>query len=127
MFFFFNVTATTDIYTYSHTLSLPDALAIASLQAFFQRIYRRKPDGLLPSLRDFVGILHRHLPDQIPAGIYSGAALYRLLVRSVFLAFPAQKFRGAKTYKAVPLATPGNKTHRRDPRIVLFAILLPSV
>src|SRR3546814_15388324 len=69
----------------------------ASLQAFFQRIYRRKPDGLLPSLRDFVGILHRHLPDQIPAGIYRGAALYRLLVRSVFLAFPAQKFRGAKT------------------------------
>src|SRR3546814_1289331 len=54
----------------------------ASLQAFFQRIYRRKPDGLLPSLRDFVGILHRHLPDQIPAGIYRGAALYRLLVRS---------------------------------------------
>src|SRR3546814_15058585 len=31
-FFFFNVTATTEIYTYLHTLSLPDALPIAFVQ-----------------------------------------------------------------------------------------------
>src|SRR3546814_9071198 len=31
MFFFFNVTATTEIYTYCHTLSLHDALPISAI------------------------------------------------------------------------------------------------
>src|SRR3546814_11617118 len=46
-FFFFNDTATTEIYTYGHTLSLHDALPISMVRAV--AVERREP-GLLGEL-----------------------------------------------------------------------------
>src|SRR3546814_18217428 len=47
VFFFFNDTATTEIYTYLHTLSLHDALPISHL-AVFVRGFERIVDDLAP-------------------------------------------------------------------------------
>src|SRR3546814_17796180 len=41
LFFFFTDSATTDIYTYSHTLSLHDALPISGLHSFASASFRR--------------------------------------------------------------------------------------
>src|SRR3546814_19922429 len=45
VFVFFNDTATTEIYTYGHTLSLHDALPIGQLQAGSQGIGQRVAAG----------------------------------------------------------------------------------
>src|SRR3546814_11936233 len=55
--FFFNDTATTEIYTYRHTLSLHDALPI------FQGVYDAKADGFSPGGASLHNCMSPHGPD----------------------------------------------------------------
>src|SRR3546814_10905291 len=59
MFFFFNDTATTEIYTYLHTLSLHDALPISAAGGRLDRVGRIARDRRLHRLAPRVHRRHR--------------------------------------------------------------------
>src|SRR3546814_1010276 len=64
LFFFFNDTATTDIYTYLHTLSLHDALPILTLQRKSDSEIRARMKTLgrdARSLNDYVSFLSQKI------------------------------------------------------------------
>src|SRR3546814_21195406 len=66
MCFFFKDTATTEIYTYCHTLSLHDALPISFTHDLFLGDAGRAELDLSPRLRN-VGDLHRAATDDRPS------------------------------------------------------------
>src|SRR3546814_1594785 len=67
MFFLFNDTATTEIYTYGHTLSLHDALPISARRAPCKRVRRRHQEKDRPGA-DRAYLVRPHLDPRLRTG-----------------------------------------------------------
>src|SRR3546814_18537666 len=115
LFFFFNDTATTEIYTYLHTLSLHDALPIYAVVeqqscarvvvgfAQLGKILLRHPRDLLVDVA-----LHRALDARVPQNLAQGAAVaarseehpseLQSLMRISYAVFCLKKKKNTTTY-----------------------------